>query len=97
MPSTTSAEPQTARRQVVHPVLLPGLRVEAVEEAAEVGDVDQAVGDRRRRDRAADLVEVEDQAGLGDVAALGRVDGVEVADAFAVLGILAVGDVDRSS
>ena len=35
-----------------------------------------------------------DAAGLRDVAALGRVDRVEVADAFAVLGILAVGDVD---
>ena len=35
-----------------------------------------------------------DPAALGDVAALGRVDGVEVADALAVLGILAVGDVD---
>ena len=40
---------------VVRPVDLAGLRVEAVQEAAEVGDVDQAVGNRRRRDRAADL------------------------------------------
>jgi hypothetical protein len=79
----------------VRPVDLAGLRVEAVQEAAEVGDVDEAVLDRRRRDRAADLVVVPDQPGLRDVAALGGVDAVHVADAFAVLRILAVGDVDR--
>ena len=78
----------------MRPVLLAGVRVEAVEVAAEVGDVDQAVGDGGRRDRAADLVEVPDAAALRDVAALGRVDRVEVADAFAVLRILSVGDVD---
>ena len=82
------------REQVVHPVRLPRLGVEAVEEPAEVGDVDEAVGDRRRRDRPADLVEVPDPAALGDVAALGRVDRVEVADALAVLRVLPVGDVD---
>ena len=48
--------------QVVRPVVLAGLGVEAVEEAAEVGDVEQAVGDRGGRDRAADLVEVPDPA-----------------------------------
>ena len=47
---------------VVRPVLLTGLRVEAVEVAAEVGDVDEAVGDRGRRDRSADLVELPDRA-----------------------------------
>ena len=34
------------------------------------------------------------QPGLGDIAALGRVDRVEMALAFAVLRILSVGDVD---
>ena len=65
-----------------------------MQEAAEVGDVDKAIGDGRGRNGAADLVEVPDATALGDVAALGGVDGVEVPDAFAVLGILAVGDVD---
>src|SRR4029450_11558759 len=35
-----------------------------------------------------------DLTGRGDVAALGRVDRVEMADPFAVLGILSVRDVD---
>ena len=50
------------REHVVRPVRLAGLEIEAVQEAAEVGEVDQAVLDRRRRDRAADLVEVPDHA-----------------------------------
>jgi hypothetical protein len=36
------------------------------------------------------------EAGFGDIAALGAVDGVEMADAFAVLGILTVGDVHHA-
>ena len=48
------------REHVVRPVRLAGLEIEAVQEAAEVGEVDQAVLDRRGRDRSADLVEVPD-------------------------------------
>ena len=39
------------------------------------------------------LSKCHDPSAGGDVAALGGVDGVKVADAFAVLGVLAVGDV----
>ena len=47
---------------VVGPVDGAGLGVERVQEAAEVGDVDDAVLDRGGRDRAADLVVVPDAA-----------------------------------
>ena len=80
--------------QIVRPVNLAGLRIERVQKAAEVSLVNDAVFDRRRGDRAANLVVVPDHSGLGDVAALGGVDAVHVADAFAVFRILAVGDVD---
>jgi hypothetical protein len=39
-------------------VRLAGLHIEAVQEAAEVGEVDQAVIERRGRNRPPDLVEV---------------------------------------
>src|SRR6516165_10039307 len=78
----------------MHPVLLPGFGVEAMEEATEVGDVHQAVYDGGRRDRPSDLVEVPDAAALGDVSSLGCVDRIEMSDAFTMLGVLAVGDVD---
>ena len=79
---------------VMRPVQLTGLGVEAVEVAAEVGDVHQAVGDGGCRNRSADLVEVPEPARLCDVAAFGGVDRVEVTDALAVLGVLSVGDID---
>src|SRR5207244_3134586 len=63
-------------------------------EAAEVRNVEQTVRDRRRRDRSADLVVMPDAAGGRDVAALGRVDAVQVADTLTVLRILTVSDVD---
>src|SRR6058998_508810 len=78
---------------VVRPVLLTGLRVETVQEAAEVGHVQEAVDDGCRRNRSADLVELPHLAALRDVAALGGVDAIEVADALTVLRILAVADV----
>jgi hypothetical protein len=40
---------------------------------------------------------VPDESGFGDVAALGGVDAVEVADAFAMFGVLPIGDVDLPS
>src|SRR5688572_32465375 len=48
----------------------------------------RSVGDRDRRNRSADFLEVKDPAGLGDVAALGAVNRVEVPDPLAVLRIL---------
>ena len=41
-----------------------------------------------------DLVVAPDFAGAGDVVGLGRVDASQVADAFAVFGVLADGDVN---
>ena len=49
---------------------------------------------RDGRDAAVDAVVVPDHAGLGDVAGLGGVDADQDADAFAVFGVLADGDVD---
>jgi len=60
-----------------------------MEEAAVVRIVDDTVLDGGGRDRAPDLVEVPDAARLRDVAALGRVDRVEVARPLAVLRVLA--------
>ena len=94
MSSISIGEPQMAANMSCIQYGLPVLSVEAVQEAAEVGEVDQAVLDRRGGDRAADLVEVPELPALRDVAALGGVDRVGVADAFAVLRILAVRDVD---
>src|SRR2546425_11098482 len=65
-----------------------------MEKTAEVRNVHEAVGDRRGGNRPADLVEGPHAPRLRDVAALGRVDAVEVTDAFAMLGILAVADID---
>ena len=48
-----------------------------------------------RGDRLLRVCRVEGQLGA-DVAALGRIDAPEMADAFAVLGIFADGDVDQA-
>jgi hypothetical protein len=41
----------------------------------------------------ADFVVMPDETGLGNVATFGCVDAIHMTDAFAVLGILPVGDV----
>ena len=63
-----------------------------MQEAAEIGIEQQAVVDGAGRNRAADFVVLPDAPGLGDIAALGGIDGVQVPDALAVFGILAIGD-----
>src|SRR6185369_5887195 len=80
--------------QIVGPVNLARLRVEAMQETTEVRFVNQSILDGWSRDRATNLVVMPDEAGLGDVAALGGVDAVHVAHAFAVFGILAIRDVN---
>ena len=74
----------------------PGARVQRVQEAGQVGGVDDAVVDGHGGDGAVEVVAaaVPDHALAGDVAVLGGVDGPEVADALAVLRVLAHADVD---
>ena len=61
------------------PEFLAGLCVKAMQEAAEIRIIEQSVVNRRGRDRAANLVEMPDQAVLGQVAALGRIDAIGMA------------------
>src|SRR4029077_15845122 len=49
---------------------------------------------RNGRDAAVDFVETPNLAGARDVARFSGVDAGQVADAFAMLGVLAGGDVD---
>ena len=74
------------------PVFFAGVHVQAVQEAAEIGIEQQPVVYRAGGNRAADVVELPDASGFGDVAALGGIDRVEVSDSLAVLGVLPVGD-----
>ena len=78
------------------PVVFAGGDVEAVDEAAQVGRIEQTVGDGDGGDGAVVVLaaEVPDCAGRGDVALAAGVDGPEVALALAVLGVLADGDKD---
>src|SRR5262245_66231291 len=75
------------------PVQLSRLRVETVEIATEVRNVDQSVNDGGGGDRAANLVEVPHEAALRDVAPLGRIDCVEMPRTLTVFRVLAVSDV----
>src|SRR6266568_2522598 len=74
--------------RVVHPVWFAGLRIQAVDIAAEVGHVNEAIGDRGSRKRVHDLAITPDGAGLGDVPALGDVDAGEIAEPLAMLRVL---------
>ena len=80
---------------VVHPVQLSGLGVEAVHEAGEVADEEQARGriDAHAGDRALDALVVPQDTGLGEVALLGGVEAHQAAHALTVLGILTRGHV----
>lgn len=74
-----------AGHHVMLPVSLTGLDVEAVEEAAQIGGVEQAVGDRDIRYGSAKVLatHVPDAAGLGYVSGLRGIDRVEVSRPFA--------------
>src|SRR2546426_9582740 len=74
------------------PVGLAGVHVQAVQEAAEVGIEQQPVVDGAGRNRAADFVVMPEAAKVSDVAALGRVNRVEVPDSLTVLWVLPVGN-----
>ena len=84
------------RFHVIDPIELAGFGIEAMDEAGEIADKQQAgVGiNRNGGDAAMDFVVAPDLAGLGDVAGFGGVDAGQNAHAFAVLGILADGDID---
>src|SRR5439155_25160664 len=84
------------RFHVVRPVELAGTGVEAIHEAGQVADEHEAGVrvNRNRRDTAVDLIVAPDLAGRRDVAGPGGVDAGQYADAFAVLGVLAHGDVN---
>src|SRR5262249_17915653 len=86
-----------SRQHIMDPVRLSGFGVQTMEEAAEVGIEDQPVVYRAGRDGAADFVVVPDLPGLGDVAALGSVDRIQVSDSLAVLRILTVRHVNNVS
>src|ERR1019366_6870677 len=79
--------------QVVSPVRLAAVDVEAVQKAGYIGDEQQAVIDGDGGDAAHHLVIIPEAAAGGDVALPGGVDGVEVGGARAGLGVPTVGDV----
>src|SRR5215831_10193288 len=63
-------------KHVVNPISLPGLGVQTVEEATEVGVVDETIMDGRGRDGPSNLVVMPDPPALSDVSTLGSVDAV---------------------
>src|SRR5947207_428892 len=79
------------REHIVHPVRFSGLRIQAVQKAAEIRDVNQSVLDGCCRDRAADLGVMPQPPGVGGIARLAGIDAVHVPHTFAVLRILARG------
>ena len=84
------------REGVVGPEVFAGLDIQHVEEAAQIRDVDQTVRDRGGRDGPVEVVvaEVPDRGAVRRVAFHVRVEGIEVARAFTVFGILADPEVE---
>ena len=85
--------PPDSSEHVIFPQQLACFDIQRVEEAAKVRDIEDAIVNRNGRDGAAEVV-VPHYTGLGDVARPRAVDRPQMADAFAMFGVLANGNKD---
>ena len=84
------------RLHIVHPIDLSVFRIKAVHKSRKITNKNQTtVGvDRNRRDRTMDPFIIPQEAALGDVARLRRIQANQVSHPFTVFGILAGGDIN---